>query len=658
MSLRLASDSASLDLAGQVGELLCERTGVVDLDDAALAGSAGSWLLLFDLAASERALQAQLRLLDAGARVLMLGLEPGALWLGARITAGTRGCLGCLRLRVANNLRQQPHWSAGLNGQRRRASAQRPLSPPQRLWLRALLSAALDEGSAAHRAHEGFAQSVLRLDLDAGSSRLHRFVAHSDCPYCAPLPADAPALADWIRERRLRRDASRDRLDNPHLTLPRARRHFVDRRTGLIRHLYRDLGSALMPMAVSELPIPGSETIERGYGRAESRERSELVALLEALERHAGHAPRGRRVVERGSLNSLRERHGAQVIDPREFVLHAPEQQAEPGYRLTSYTDDLEFDWCWGHSVRQGRPVLVPLQLVHYWLDAQPGRPVNRFVFDTSNGCALGGSPAEAALYGLSEVIERDAYFCTWYGRWAPPRIDADSIDDVRVQALLARSRAEGYEVQLFDLRAGIAWPTVMAMIVDPADQAPVKSYCASAAHRRWGQAAFAALVEVTTSMGVYRRSLPALRERARRLHADDAQVQEMPDHVLLYSLPESFARLEFLQGGPRRSLAECRAQLRDSVERDPAVEFEALCQRVLAYASDVIVVDQGFEALREGLGLHCVKVLAPGLLPVSFGHQYRRIRRERIDAAAGALGIDAAALAARGLNPYPHNFP
>lgn len=658
MSLRLASDAASLVLAAQVGELLCERSGVVDLADAGAARAHASWLLLFDLDASAQALSAQQRLLENGARVLMLGQEPGALWLGARIEPGARGCLGCLRARVANNLRQQPHWSAGLDGLRPRASAQRPLSPPQRLWLRALLAAALDEGSVTSRRHEGFAGGVLRLDLDAGSSRLHRFVADSDCPYCAPLPADAPESAAWPSERRLRRDTGRDRLDNPRLDLQRARRHFVDRRTGLIRHLYRDLGSALMPMAVSELPIPGSDTIERGYGRAESRERSELVAILEALERHAGHAPRGRRVVERGSLKALRERHGEQVIDPREFVLHDPAQQAEPGYRLMSYSEDLEFDWCWGHSMRQGRPVLVPLQLVHYWLESRPGRPVHRFVFDTSNGCALGGSLAEAALYGLSEVIERDAYFCTWYGRWAPPRIDADSIDDARVQALLARSRAEGYEVQLFDLRAGIEWPTVMAMIVDPADQAPVKSYCASAAHRRWGQAAFAALVEVTTSMGVYRRSLPALRERARALHSDGAQVQEMPDHVLLYSLPESFARLDFLQGGPRRSLAECRAQLADSVERDPAREFEALCQRVLAFASDVIVVDQGFDTLREGLGLHCVKVLAPGLLPVSFGHQYRRIHRGRIDAAARALGVDAATLAARGLNPYPHNFP
>ncbi|MET9239211.1 YcaO-like family protein [Nonomuraea sp. NPDC003709] len=38
--------------------------------------------------------------------------------------------------------------------------------------------------------------------------------------------------------------------------------------------------------------------------------------------------------------------------------------------------------------------------------------------------CALGGSMAEALLYGLLETVERDAFLMTWYGRLPVPRIE------------------------------------------------------------------------------------------------------------------------------------------------------------------------------------------------------------------------------------------
>ena len=38
-------------------------------------------------------------------------------------------------------------------------------------------------------------------------------------------------------------------------------------------------------------------------------------------------------------------------------------------------------------------------------------------VYETSNGCALGGCFEEATAHGLLEVAERDAFLITWYGR-------------------------------------------------------------------------------------------------------------------------------------------------------------------------------------------------------------------------------------------------
>jgi ribosomal protein S12 methylthiotransferase accessory factor len=199
--------------------------------------------------------------------------------------------------------------------------------------------------------------------------------------------------------------------------------------------------------------------------------------------------------------------------------------------------------------------------------------------------------------------------------------------------------------------------PVVGAMIVDPAGDALVKSYCASACDGRWGEAIFAALAEVTTSMGVYRKNKDLSLERARAMFADASLVQDMYDHVHLYSLPETLERLQFLLQGEVRTLAQCQARTPDTMHIDVRHELEADCAKVLAVARDVIVVDQTFPELRE-LGLAAAKVIAPGLLPVTFGHQYQRVDLARLDRFAGFHGAAGPRFTMAAINPHPHNFP
>jgi ribosomal protein S12 methylthiotransferase accessory factor len=311
----------------------------------------------------------------------------------------------------------------------------------------------------------------------------------------------------------------------------------------------------------------------------------------------------------------------------------------------------------WAHSVRRGSPVLIPEQLGYYNITSKPGVPANRFVYDSSNGGALGGSIEEAVLGGLHEVVERDAYFATWYSRVPPCRIDTGSIDDRHSAALIARARAAGFEVHLFDMTSEARIPVVGAMIVDPSGDAKVKSYCASACEGRWSGAVFSALAEVTTSMGVYRKNDALDRDRARAMFEDHSLVTDMFDHVLLYSLDESFERLRFLLDGEVRSLQACRDRVPDTLFLDLTRELEADCAKVLEVAADIIIVDQTFAELRA-LGLSAAKVLVPGLLPVTFGHQYRRIDTGRLDRFARFRGLPDARFTSANLNPYPHNFP
>ena len=73
----------------------------------------------------------------------------------------------------------------------------------------------------------------------------------------------------------------------------------------------------------------------------------------------------------------------------------------DAGFPFTEFDPDRPIDWVWGYSFLQERPILVPELLAYYSL----GGRSQGFVYETSNGCALGGSLEEAILYGIFEVV-------------------------------------------------------------------------------------------------------------------------------------------------------------------------------------------------------------------------------------------------------------
>ena len=607
------------------------------------------WLLTFDLRTSmDRVFELQQIVLAGGANALLIALAPGTVHVGPLARPNEASCIRCW-----NQWRRNNHSTPDVTGSNRLLKPQTPVSEPVSMLVRHIIAATL----ADYRSIHSLVGSSLRIRLDSMEVQRHRFLPDSTCPHCAKKAEDTSESAVIEFQPSLRKQSTDKRPENPLLSLSALRDRFVDRHTGMIMHVFQDMASTMMPMVTAEMPIMGSEGFEFGYGRTEDALGSELVAILEAVERYCGHKPREKSSGPRGSVRAISERFPDYFIDPAAFTLHDDESVANQLFELLPYHTDLAFNWCWGFSLRRREPILVPEQLVYYRLEDEEGRSVNRFIYDSSNGCALGGSHAEAILSGLYEVVERDAYFTTWYSRIAPLQIANKSIKDHRCQALIARAEAEGFEVHLFDMTFDIAIPSVWGMIVDPADDANVKSYCASAAGGRWDEAIFAALVEITTSMGVYRKSMPEHRSRAYKLLHDDSLVQDMTDHVLVYSVPKSYERLSFLFTGQQMDLEECKMRVPEMDELDLTCELEHQLNKVLSVAEDVIVVDQTISQL-DSLGLKCVKVLVPGLMPVTFGHQYRRINYERLAKAAAARGASSMTFDATTINPFPHNFP
>jgi ribosomal protein S12 methylthiotransferase accessory factor len=95
----------------------------------------------------------------------------------------------------------------------------------------------------------------------------------------------------------------------------------------------------------------------------------------------------------------------------------------------------------------------------------------------------------------------------------------------------------------------------------------------------------------------------------------------------------------------PRRS-----ADLRD--------DLVDLLWRYLDNGLDVVVVDQTTPEHR-GVGLACVKVIVPGMLPMTFGHHARRVvGLPRLYGVPYRLGYRSAPLTTADVNPHAHPFP
>src|SRR5207302_2879431 len=114
---------------------------------------------------------------------------------------------------------------------------------------------------------------------------------------------------------------------------------------------------------------------------------------------------------------------------------------------------DLVCKWVWGYSFERQRPILVPEQSAYYGLhrfsEAGAG---SSFVYEISNGCALGNCLEEAIFYGILEVAERDAFLMTWYAQLSLPRLDPRSATDPLVGLLIENLEYKtGYSIHVYN---------------------------------------------------------------------------------------------------------------------------------------------------------------------------------------------------------------
>jgi ribosomal protein S12 methylthiotransferase accessory factor len=188
--------------------------------------------------------------------------------------------------------------------------------------------------------------------------------------------------------------------------------------------------------------------------------------------------------------------------------------------------------------------------------------------------------------------------------------------------------------------------------------QKGVNLICAAGAHPDPVRAVKSSIHEIAGMLMTFSEKFEENREQYERMLHDPFQVRQMEDHSMLYSLPQAEERFQFLldHDRPLRTFnEEFKPKARHA---DLTDDLNVLLQTFRRLKLEVIVVDQSTpETLRNGL--YCVKVLIPGMLPMTFGqHLIRLTGLDRVLRVPVELGYAKEPLTPDQLNPHPHPFP
>lgn len=387
--------------------------------------------------------------------------------------------------------------------------------------------------------------------------------------------------------------------------------------TGLFGEVRIDLQSPVGACSV-EMPEYRGRPREPTMGQASSYRESRVIAVLEGLERHCGLHLGALHERVRAAYEEVADR----AIRPTAFGVHPPESYAKEDFPFARFDPGTVVDWVEAYSFGDDRPVLVP-ESVAFWGPAPAGE---RFFQTTSNGCALGSCPEEAVLHGLREVIERDAFLLTWYHRLLLPEVDLRAGSPPEFRSLLDKCELFTgceFRAHLSTMEHGV--PSLWLTAVRDEGDGPA-TVAGAAAHPDPRRAARAALLELTQKVLGISHEFAERREVGLRMLESPRFVRTMSDHPLVNGLPEARERFSFLldRDGRTVPLGDVPPLGEEGTGRDLRALLSTAVQGVQRAGMDVLAVDQTTPGVARD-GFVCVKVLVPGLVPMTFGHANRR---------------------------------
>ncbi|MBE7148405.1 hypothetical protein FUT12_12590 [Bacillus mycoides] len=486
--------------------------------------------------------------------------------------------------------------------------------------------------------------------INLNTLKLHSYtiVRNELCDYCGDLVLDLPATEEGLYEvSKLKRDI-RDYRIKSGLEYLELLENWEDKESGVFIHNYDDFRSKYINAVGVEVKA-NKDLLITGYGRNKSRIKSKCIAMLEAIERYCGMANRKSNTWIYGSYNELKKKYP--VVDPENFSL------PQKGNSFKEYSPNLECYWVWGYSLTHNTPYLIPEQLAYYvdpdLIHDSRDKPINRFVYDTSNGLALGGTRSEAVLHGIFELLERDAFLNMWYSGMNVEEVEPESYSS-SLDTIIDYLSNRNIEVHFYKINQDVPIPCIWALAVNKNPDAKMKYYSAASCNPNPITAIENAAYEVITSMPIFEELLAkdeSIISQKEYVEISGNRVKSQDDHILYYAgkngdkvygeVLKSSKKVNINQLFPEKDLLT-----NNSLEED-LLELKSILNKSF---EDIFVIDVTPKKVSD-IGLYAYKCIIPNSQPMYFGVQNERVSELRIQKYTNGK------LNKRVLNE-PHPFP
>lgn len=486
------------------------------------------------------------------------------------------------------------------------------------------------------------------FNLTNGKSHNYKVIENEYCPSCSNLIQDTKYIdVDPVMNRKTRKLKRNEYRTNEIENLSSLFDKWNDYESGIFIHKYDDFRSSYVNAVGVEVKADSQFTVT-GYGRSLTESESYNIALLEAVERYCGLSNRKTMTNLFGSYNQLKDDYN--LVDPEKFVLGVGDS------KYLDYTPDLEFYWVKGYSMINKREVFVPEQLAYYCdpekISLNRFNYSNRFVYDSSNGLALGSNRSEAILHGILEVVERDAFLNLWYSNGVPSKIDISNVK-TKLDLIFQELEERKIYIHFFKANRDLPIPCVVALIENRNPSAKMKYYLAASSNFDSTKAIENSAFEVITSLPIFEELLSKneeVKNRYEKIKNKPEFVEFQDDHILFNSNENSDGIyqkwiLDSQLQTPQKLFGD-NEFINETIEED----LSLLVDKLAGTFEEIVVINETPGKI-EKEGFFAYKSILPGTQPMYFGVQNRRISNKRISAYTGG---EVQCIK----NEAPHPFP
>lgn len=374
----------------------------------------------------------------------------------------------------------------------------------------------------------------------------------------------------------------------------------------------------------------------------DSLETALLKFIGESLERYCLNAYKQKDLVL-GSYNELRNR----AIDIHTIVALSEKQRQNPKFTRFIIDGSTKFYWAQGISLKTGKSVLIPAQLVY--LSYMYPNDEKVIYLPISTGAAGGTSLLAALRRGVCEVIERDAFMIAYLNKLSPPKVNLKLLKNKEIDRWLLLFERYHLEVSVLDITTEVGIPTFLTVVIDRTGIGVAVS-CGLKTHPDPVEAIIGSLKESQHPRCWVRRLAEEGPNRIKKIQP--VAIRTLEERALYWFPVERIDDIAFL-------LKQKPSKLKKYIFGKSSSEKKLLkdvLQKLWKSNMDAYFVDITLPKFRR-LGYCLVKVIIPQTTPFYLNEQVPYLGGDRLYKVPKIIGLASHATTEESLNPIPHPF-